>query len=358
MTWTSDPDLLDRIGVTAHEKDLGRKLNEAEAKFYRHPRDETLSSSLNYRRGRTQDYEPLLSSIVGIVPVGEVVARALEGTVALIRSLIFNGIEVPPFDSFEAALGWIAQEQSSRQAVANLQSEREWVASGKTGPPRSGWLNRSRLIRQARRRLKIDSPPELWVPPMLAIVPKSLEGSNTVPEARLNKGLPGQVTDPGGIWSLVQTAQVALLAAFSSTLGDISKCWSAGQATAFILTGEVPDVPLLRVWIDEVPGGAKRVFLEINGPFGSQDLQVVQRILREANGWGGRKLLTGREIALLALVEQTRERSWAERFDLWRELQVNDYAEAESMEGAPRRRINSPTALRMAYSRAKKRSGS
>lgn len=274
----------DEVNKRAQEIFLDRDLSAAEWEGSRPRPDETLTDALLHVRGRSADYEPQLAAIVGIRPLSESVAKDLEDVVLAARTWIFNGRETPPFADLWSAILWCCKQAVSKEAKRNARCLGERVTTVHGTHLARLWLARSPLITEFAEHYQFLVPAEQWVPTWLELPASTFGAPANVPRVVSHVGMPRRLGERGGILLRCSTAKLALLATFAQMVGEASKCWSNGQAAGHILTGQLPRLPKLRVWIDEVPGGATLPFLQILGPLGCRDIQHMTQILRKANG--------------------------------------------------------------------------
>src|SRR3712207_429730 len=71
------------------------------------------------------------------------------------------------------------------------------------------------------------------------------------------------------------------------------------------------------VWIDDLPGGGKRSFIEINAPLNYKEMRDLHRILREHTGLYRKKSLSAADVEVLDFVASTPDMKWAEREAMW-----------------------------------------
>jgi hypothetical protein len=142
------------------------------------------------------------------------------------------------------------------------------------------------------------------------------------------------VTDP----------QAVALSALATELARRAKCWSPGQATAFILTGQPPIVPRIRVWgwVHSLPGGGRRAIIEMYAPPTDRDFRQINRIVRESAGVARKKDFKASDVLLIEFVART-EGTWSQRLNAWNALP------------GQQQRYKAPSTLINAYKRAKLR---
>ncbi|MGI8912997.1 MAG: hypothetical protein ACR2JY_04260 [Chloroflexota bacterium] len=173
------------------------------------------------------------------------------------------------------------------------------------------------------------------------------ETENQGAETRRHHGGPGAwFVLPGERCFLPLTRELRVLANGAYTISVGSRCWSLGQATCFILTGEVPQLPRVRLWASHMSGGAARAFIELNGVFSYREMQTAYRALRENAKATGKRSFKPSDQQIIDFWEGAGSRftTIRERRNAWNA-------------GHPERPFSNESAILKAYKRAKSRDG-
>lgn len=353
MSDISDISGTDQLARRTMELMYGRKFTDEEWEKWKPGEGETLDEAISFLPRRTQGYERELSAVTGLTDIGTVLKKATSHDVLMARLLVFDTRE-PPFDNLREAWSWVIKEFLGEEAARNGARNQEISAT----PDASllEWRDESILIKRAAQYYRLEGPTESWLIPALRL-------QSAVPSEEIGTretvlwGMPHDDPNPEDIVVVVNTERLALLATFAVWLHAKAPCWSVGRCAAYILTGDVPKLPLIRVWIDELSGGARRVYLEINGPFGMTDMKAAYHLVREANGWYRKKQASTADAELVAFVEkQTPRLTWQQRFEKWIKEEERAGQGADLTSKSPLgRRISNGRSLNAAYKRARKR---
>lgn len=114
------------------------------------------------------------------------------------------------------------------------------------------------------------------------------------------------------------TERLMLLSIFSLDMVQrTTRVWSQGQAAAFILTGAVPKLPRFRVWVDSLPGGGTRTFVELLGSINSREMQQIYSAIRGHSGQARKKSLRPTDVELLDFVDGLHGATWEDKLQQW-----------------------------------------
>ncbi len=248
---------------------------------------------------------------------------------------------------------WLKSEAGHGIRPLGTETEFDWIRR-ENEEYRSGQLE-SYLIRLLEFARQLPSmfdwriaprPYRVWMygpNPEFAQLERALYDGKPVPVPEGWDDVPPGIL-PGEISYAAHTPLLRMLGHFSEKLAKVSGCWSLGQATAFILTGERPKLPPMRVWAKELPGGGQRHFIEVYGALPWTDMQKLHRLLREQAGVKRKKGFSAEDLELVQFVEERRPAmKWREIMEVWNDNHPDrQYAPPDST-------------FQNAYSRASKR---
>lgn len=225
------------------------------------------------------------------------------------------GWDRPPFDTLQAAEMWVREESKAGQEDIDRRSGETSSSQRKPGPYNSHvFLPPSQSTGDAQAREPIERT-ELDV---------------------LHFSLPGETA------YVASTPQLEALAGLGWTTAGMSRCWSLGQATEYVLTGRPPRVPRLRLWTTKLLGGGQRCFLEVVGAVKYREMLSAYGSMREKTGAKSRSTSNADDMLFYDLIAGTPELSWPKRLTVWNE----EHGE---------RRIDTASGLYRAWDRALKR---
>jgi hypothetical protein len=242
------------------------------------------------------------------------------------------GSPAPPFAKLTAAWNWLVERLHSAGGFERWQAEAQGVLAKRQAsvtvedvmaqPSIIEWMS----YRGVRLGLYF-----LWFPATEAGAahrdPKNFSMSGP---PRLFYELPGERAVP-----VLGDALVRLNVAVSQTAALAEGCWSLGQTCAFVLTGEVPQLPRVRLWLDR---GRRRSFIELLGPMTDRDAREVRRRIGAATGETGKWPFRAQDQELISFVQEA-QGTWPERLKAWNERH-------------PDRQYGKPSALQTAHKRA------
>ncbi|HEX2988970.1 MAG TPA: hypothetical protein VHS06_12490 [Chloroflexota bacterium] len=259
-------------------------------------------------------------------------------------------VEDPQFQYFLKIM--VDPWRRSWPALPDLMSAHAWLRD-----------NSIDLEAEARRALgEVERGEAVQIEPSLKVVPTGpdfemvylppVETAKDDQVERLYLDLSNPVL-PGEVEYKVTQHCLKQLSRAAKVVSKRSGCWSLGQATLFLLTNQVPQVPRVRLWTSRLPGGGVRSLIEVYGPLNYRETRALHRTMRERTGAYRKRGSTPADLELVRFVEASMaprpssraKRSWKSLLSTWNDMH-------------PERAFTRPNALQTAYSRAKARTAS
>ncbi len=219
----------------------------------------------------------------------------------------------------------LAREAATEPAVEDFRG-RALGGSLLTAANAEDWL---------RRQAEMDGEPTLWledvaVPPGYQVrrIPNKW-AFYTEPGLTINADHPCQAESRMLVCALGERAPVALLTRAGGVLEELRMlgqrlarqfAWSPMQATSFVLTGDAPELPLIRTWIEYSRSrpGCTRIILEVD-PTATPRLVAEQyRQVRRKSFTRRVRSLTTKHLRLAAFAaQQSEQESWVSQLRSW-----------------------------------------
>lgn len=236
------------------------------------------------------------------------------------------GETVPPFASLGQAWEWISSELESEEAEGDrAREDAAWIQLALDGytdlaenetlkpygvsepPP---WPP-SRILDQL-------TPPV--VPFWLGNLSEAAGGFYMPRQAALGKPRAVSEGKPDeGHAVVARTTKLALLALWARWLMETTGVWTNAQCSAFILTGQVPEIPRYRAWVREGLDGVMQCVIELYASVTYREMMHLHTALRKHRGEYKKKGITPEDLLVLEFVERTPTLTWQQRFELWNE---------------------------------------
>lgn len=342
---------------------LGYSLSKAQLVMYRPEEGDTvedLDATWPVQQHRT--YELAAKNLVAANSIA--IAKDLDVAQATreAREAIFGNI-APRFNTLDEAHAWIKSEEESDygQKVKNLGLD--WVFNAELGGL-VGWLSANPMLDTVKEEFpycpyfQMKGISVEWVALRFnytAFRPvdtdeteeymryAASQGQDEIAaqferlhrrEEKLNKRTESMLDQPhwgtDAAWYgwrlndestvIAVTPDLALTAVWGTYLClQTQGSWSQGQAVAYILTGEVPQLPRARLWTRSLPGGGKKCTLELFGKINRREMEWLYEKIQGHTSQKGMKEATQRDLELIEFVVERGGvgKSFQEMTDEW-----------------------------------------